>query len=152
MNLREMLEEWAHYERDLCAVRGNGSAEIVVDDYYEELEADPISGTCGRSRVEALVFAGVCGAVERRKWEEMRYSFGGEGQDLQLSFRARWVEDKPVYAALIVWTNPPSGEHAIAYGAESTDSYQQGRGGTMLAAYLKLLRHAQYLRSTTGRR
>ena len=145
VSLREMLEEWSHYEPRLCKVRDDGSAEIVVDSYYEELEADPISGTCGRFRVEALVFAGVCAAVEERKWEATGY--GREGQDLQLTFRAKRVDGEQAYSALIVWINPPYGDHVIAYGADSADNYLQGRGGTMLEAYLKLLRHEVYLRS-----
>lgn len=147
-NLREMLTEWARYEPDLCEVRGDGSAQIVIDHYYEELESDPIDGTCGRSRVEALVFSAVCSVVERRHYDTAHHHlYPREGQQLQHSFRARRVDGETHYTALIVWTNPEFGEHAIAYGAESDDTYVRGRGGTMLEAYLKLLRHEQFRRN-----
>ncbi len=141
MTLRELLIEWQSYQSDLCEVYPDGSVKLVYDGYWAEFEADEIDGSCGYSRAQAMVFAGVCSAIEQAVWNS---GWGDERKQLLYSFRAKETEREPVYTALIVWLNPYP-DFQTAYQASGTE-----RGSVMLEAWLKFLQHVALLRRKNG--
>ena len=141
MTLRDLLLEWHQYQPELCYFQPDGSTQIVYDGYIAEFKANEIDGECGFSRAQAMVFAGVCSAIEDQYWDGRLYIEGH--QDFQYAIRAQIGErGEPSYSALIVWANPPYGEHQISYAATG-----DLRGSTLLVGWLKFLRHAAELRS-----
>lgn len=138
MTLREMLIEWQSHQPDLCRIHLDGSVEIVYDGYIAEFDEGEIGGECGYSRAQAMVFAGVCSAIEREPWES-RDGFGGIRRRLEYAFRAREHDTETLYTALIIWTNA-----LIAYQEVQLSFTGQidERGSAMLSAWLKYLNYS----------
>ena len=141
MTLRELLVEWHQHQPDLTYLYSGGSVDVAYDGYYAEFEEGEIGGECGYSRAQAMVFAGVCSAIEREVWDG-RYNFGEIGirRRLEYVFRAKETDRDPVYAALIIWANAPSpyGETQVSFTAQGSE-----RGSTMLEAWLKYLDYSR---------
>lgn len=142
INLWDMLREWQQFEPNNVRIGNDGAVQIVFDSYYEEFREGAISGECGFSHAQAILFAAVCSAIEERTWHtKLVYPYDNEGQRLQYRFSRLGTEERGPYLVHITWLNPLYSDHAIRYQATGDK-----RGSTMLEAYLKLLRHASELK------